>query len=652
MPGDVRITIAGKTYPLVSDTGLPSGKRAIERVYRPTNGGDPSRIQRVTWKLGGPIGASWESRSGYLGVDYTQNIETRWQDRIFSLGKRTAVSLSASQPPVFGATTNSMFGTAYFGTSYFGGVQVITGTSSSSGDVVRHFEELQGYLLVFHGSIVNQLGPLITPSFSIVDTETLPSQPFDVERWDTLVWVCYGPSTWMSQIFQAAESGLTIVHGFGSTEDLYVTALAAGSDRLWFGKYLANKHTISYTFDQFNTRANPFAVGDPSEGVNGIGPFGPYTYVGKTNGLYSFNDQGKPVPLSKALEGHRSLYNGDQWADAGFGWNYAITDVGLRAISGSTDNPVGIGERMPQFTGHGGRVTAIWPERGELFVAYLTTAGNAYMYRCLFSDETAGTGQPDLYPFRYLTSTEVGAIFSTNTPTNTIVIWGENGNIAYETISRDGRDDTFAARLYSTSGGIWYGTTLDREPHLIKTLRLARLRALNVEFCSDWQLAMTYDVDPWIAETSRVYINVGQLMDKPGYYTLRPTAGPGGGTSEGPAPMENISGRTLRPRLTQRAEGPNAETLPPELNGTLEVEYDERPEMIWEVRCLVEAGDRPERRVNEIARLADNNTEGPVRISIPNDSSKYAMVAGVERKDIFGDGVEAIEVTLHIWDSE
>lgn len=661
------LRIGDKEYPVVHDTDMPDGKRAVRREHRPTNQNDAARLKRVQWDISGPIGNSRESIAGTLATDYTQNLETRFRQRLFSLGKRTAVDIdgSGTNPPVLSATTPSVFGTAYFGTSYFGGTQVTSGSGSSSssggfsGDVVRHFAEQQGYLLVFHGALVTQVGPLSTNTWSIVETELLPAQVISVAHWQSWVWVAHEPVQRMTLITESSAAGMNVNVNFGAF-DFNVTALAEGSDRLWFALQRTTDDSspqqplaiptnkVSYTLTQFATYANPFPVGDTFLRVNGIGSFGPYTHIGKLNGPFSFTDQGKPAPLSRSLYKHNSVHNGSRWADPGWGWHYYISDTGLRAINQSgIDNPVAIGERMPAFTGHGGRPTAVHAERGEMWVAYLLDSGVSYMYRCTFGAETAGTGQPEMYPSRYMAATEFGAITSTNTTTNTSIVWGENGDIAYETIDRFGRDDQFTARRYSDSGGIWYGTTLDRDPHLLKTIRLARIRVLNVEDCSDWQLAVTFDLDPW--DTDPEYMDWGPLMFVPGQYTLRPTAGVGG------QPIPKISGRNFKIRLTQRAEGPNAETLPPEVNGPVEVEYDERPAMIEEVTLMLEGGPSINTRIAELVQFASESSNGPELVQLPGDlprDRKWAMVAGEpQRKDLKGDGVEVIEIVLQVWES-
>lgn len=663
---DTQISIAGQTYSLVADSLLPSGKRAITRSTLDTPGRSPGRIRRVQWEYG-PIGNSRESVSGKLATDYTQNIETRWPQRLLSIGKRTAVSLSSVNPPAVSATTNGFFGTAYFGTSYFGGTATTSGSGSSggvvSGDIVRVLDEQQGMIFAGHGAIDTMINPA---TWTPVMSTTMPAIILDMTQWGgtdatgSIGLIALGATT--GAYYRGVNPAIPQAYyganfSFNGGDIMYAKGFALGSDRLWWVGALgetdgvSRRNKVSYSLDLVSA-APPFQVGDAIVNANGLTAFGPFTFVGKDNGIFTFTDQGKPVPLSRALEGHRSQNNGRRGVDPGWGWAYMITDMGLRALNGSTDNPVGIGESMPEFTGHAGRPTAVWQEGGELYVSYLTDAGHSYVYRGKFGPSTAGSGQPELYPFRYLASTEVGAIRSTNTTTNPTLYWGENGNIAYEEIDRYHRDDTWASRLYDTTATPrrWYGTTLDRDPHLIKSFRQARVRVLNVEYCSDWQLAMAFDVEPWHDPT---YIDIGPLMDTVGttptsvngYYDLF--------ASNASAPSKVTWGCNMKPRLTQRAEGTHAETLPPEISGYLEVEYDERPDEIERVTCVISLGTNPQSKYDDLKALEGESTEGPVAIRLPGANARtpqYAMVADVsDYKDIKGDGVMSCQVVLDLW---
>jgi hypothetical protein len=151
---------------------------------------------------------------------------------------------------------------------------------------------------------------------------------------------------------------------------VYASAIKRGSDRAWYIDADQNGTTfnfVGYTLDAFVTLASPFPVGDPLVGMNGIGPFNSLTAVGEYDGIYTFTDQGKSVPLSRALDSLHSSLNGAQFADPGFGWNYYNAITGLRAHTFTgVDNPVGIGPGQRNFTGHNGLATALYAALGEL----------------------------------------------------------------------------------------------------------------------------------------------------------------------------------------------------------------------------------------------------------------------------------------------
>jgi hypothetical protein len=98
MPQDSAVVINGETYLLVADSQLPKGKRAWTRDVRPSQPSDPT-VQRVAkWALSGPIGQSNERNDGFLGVDYTVDMDTRYDDLLIPAAKPNLVSLDANDP--------------------------------------------------------------------------------------------------------------------------------------------------------------------------------------------------------------------------------------------------------------------------------------------------------------------------------------------------------------------------------------------------------------------------------------------------------------------------------------------------------------------------------------------------------------------------
>jgi hypothetical protein len=617
-------------FGVVQDSLLPAGKRAIVSNYRATNVSDPGRIRVATWEIWGPIGASRESVSGILATDYVQNLDTRFPRRLLSKGARNAVTLTTKDP-------TNVSGTGKLGEFKLGDLTNKLGGPVSASHNVTHFDEQDGRLYAHRGKLSTQV---LISSWAVQATAIHPEEVAGAVGYFGKGRVGLGAAAKMRTRVSASSTGA--VYEETTTligEDVYAGPLAVGSDRCWFITKGSNgelENLVGYTLDGFQTINNPFPVGDARVKANGIGPFGPFTFFGNRKGLNSFTDQGKPVPLSRALSGHDSEHNGKQFADTGWGWNYAITDVGLRALTSHIDNPVGIGERMREFNGHGGRPTAIWPERGELFVVYQTAAGDSYAYRGVFGASTAQTGQPDFYPWWYKASTTCEAVFSTNTPTNTALVWGEGTNMAYETISRDGRDDLFSARTYEITQG-------------------------------SWKVAWSFDEDD--------YLQIGEITED-GYHTVRPVQEQVG------VPLLNISGRSMKPRLVLDETGSTDEgtwfgteldrdphliktlrlnrlrtknlgsnAASPEVNGTLEVEYDERPEYITETAVAIQLDSMSKEGVITLLESYRDAAE-PLKVRLPDRTGdSYAMVANVtNRRDIKPDGIEAIDLILHIWD--
>lgn len=649
------------TLDIVADDavgGKGSGKRAIQRSYRDANASDVGRIRRVEWHYGGPygaIGASLLSSSQRLGIDFVQNLESRWDERLISSIAQTAVTLSGDDPPGVGS---------YFGTSYFGstlGVPTYFGAADIGGQDVVVFDEQEGYLFAERGAVSTQIEMLSTP-WSVINSVVLGAGIRDSTHWRGNVYLAMGPTLPQQRRYSVSGAGAFYENTVSTSPagNVYSSAIKRGSDRAWYVDAAEGGLTfnwVGYTLDAFANLASPFQVGDPDIGVNGIGAFGPLTDFGSEDNIYSFTDQGKPVPLSKAMDALHSAMNGSQFADPGFGWNYYLSVMGLRALNlQGDDNPVGIGERMRGFTGHNGICTAIFAARGELWCVYLTSAGDLYGYRGVFGPETAETGQPLFFPWFYDGASTCTAIFSSTTPNpgtqNVTMIRADGTDLTHMQIAANGRDD-LAATAYSVAGGTAYLTTFDKDPNLLKTLRLVRLQTRGLESGSSWAVSMGFDTSP-IAPTTATYTAIGTVATN-GYKTTQPVlAG---------IPLDNISGRTIKPRLVQVAAGASAATTPPELRGTLEIEYDERPDQIEEIHVIVKLDmTSPSDNAvwDRLRQLVGSQVYNPFKLQLPDDlppgvsaasggGQKYGFLQSVTaRTDVVGE-LEAVELAFECW---
>lgn len=648
---------------IVEDGKIVGGKRAIQRSYRDSNGSDPGRIKRLEWGFGGErggipvgaIGASQFSQAGFLGLDFSQNLESRWDGRLISSIAQTTVTLSGLDPPGTGA---------YFGTSYFsaGGVgSAYFGSGGIIGQDVIVFDEQSGRLFAHRGSLSTQVN---LSTWAVEATQAQDAVVRWAESWYGYGRIALGPSVPMQTRVGVSSSGSMYADtvSVSPPADVYANYVTGhGSDRAWIvdaSQAGSTFNNANFTLDSFETMAAPFQVGDPMVGVNGIGPFGPVTSFGSQNQVASFTDQGKPVPLSTALAALLSPVNGQQFANPGFGWNYYISVMGLRAhdLRGN-DNPIGIGERMRGFTGHNGIPTAIFAARGELWVVYETSAGNIYGYRGVFGAQTANTGQPLFFPWFYAAATTCGAVFSSTTPNigtqSLTIVRGSGTNMTYMTIAANGRDD-LASTIYSVAGGVGYLTTYDENPNLLRTLRLARVKARGMTSGSSWAVAVGFDTSP-TNPTGSTYTTIGTITTD-GYKVLTPVSGS--------APIAGISGHTVKPRVTQTAAGSGASSTPPELYGTLELEIEERPDQIEaiEVAVKMEGANVSQNMLWTLLQaLVGSQTDGPFKIQLPDDlapavstgsggGQKYGMVEAVtSRSDIKDGAFEAVTVSIQCW---
>ena len=617
MARDGTLVIGDRPFTLAQDSNLPSGKRALARESRPSQSSDPSRLGQATWQIGGtPIGASREGQDGQLRTDYADNLDTRFDDLLIPAPAATAITLNGSDPP--GSSTAMFYGTAIYGGGVYQG-----GTAASVAGNVQHIDEQAGYLFFHRGPFSTQ----VNQSWSVVQTLAMGSVVSGAENWKGFGWVGLSGGTAMLKRTGVTSTGATYTDVTVGGSNVYAGALKKGTDRLWMVN--ADTNQARYTLDAFVSISNSFDVGDSAMTLNGIGTIGPYTIFGSEDGVFGFTDSGKPVRVNEALRGHRSANNGSRHASQ-WGWDYYVTDIGLYAWTPNVNNPVGL-EANDGFEGPiDGRPTTVFAWREYLFATYLTTGGDSYVILGKFGPSTAATGQPEWFPFLKFSSTESECIWATSLPTNPTLLIGSGTNAVRVTMGRRGRDIADSNYTFSTAGGTWYGTTMTRGQNLHKYLRSASLQTEDCSSTKTWRLAVSCDGDS--------YQNVGALISTDGHHILKPTTGS--------APMATVDFHTLKPRLTATND---SATTPPKVRGHLTVTYDERPEMVTEIRAalLVKPGD-----VAALEEAIGHEQHSPQRISLPGDAGTYyGFVTAVGPvADLRGDGIETVQVSVLLWD--
>ena len=566
----------GERYQLVSESMLPAGKRAWTRIKRKSEPSDPGVQKVAQWRLSGPIGLSREDVSGgSLAVDYTQNMDTLYENMLLPGPARNPIDVTAGLPP---STPVPYDGFAYDTAPYDGG------TSSYLGTAVAYIDEDRGSLFFHDGASSTQIEP----------------------------------------------SGMT----------------AVGPDRIWMvDPEDPNESSLRYSLDALATRSNAYPIGDPGIPSTGLGTYGRSAIVGSELGAYGFNELGQPTRVLESLRGQRSVLNGE-WITTLWGWTYITTSIGLKAtIPGQVENPAGPGADR-RYEGPNGRVTAIWPYKDALFAASLTADGDAYVYRGEFDDgryggNTPSTGRPAWFPFCYLSSVEAGVIFSTALRTNPTLLVGEDGEASYWTLSELDRDIDDPLYRYHTGSSVWHGTTMMRNPNLHKNARYFTFLAENCDASNKFQIAISVD--------GGAYVDVGTTIVSDGHGEVFPTnAG---------VPLTTVNGHFFKTRITCTSA---STTTPPTLRGTLDMVYDERPNMLTQHTFFVELGaTRKGFNSSELdfttltSLLADHGVgaASPFAFQVPGETDTvYGLVVDVsDVSDMKPDAIQQAQITVQEW---
>lgn len=623
MPGKGQIALAGHTYTLAAETQLPSGSRVYTRDRRRTQPGDPGRLVTREWRLSGPIGQSRQSRAGALGLDWAQDLETRFTDLLTSAPAVTTVGLSTLDPSGEGSLLSFPLG---------GGNTLGGGVSASD---VTHFDEDRSFLYCHRGRLSTKVDP---SDWSVDATVVWDAKVRGASAWFGKGVIGLGPGAKAQRRTTVGSpdvyADVTLNFGSGSVS-AYFNELRKGTDRLWAVRddpAGSDANRLTFIVDDMVTGSNSLIVGDPGIPATGIGVWGPLMVAGSEVGAFSFTETGVSVQLLPAVEGHRHVSNGQQFAEM-WGWLYVKTDLGLYAvIPGQTANPVGIGSQMMrEFEGFDGKPSAIFKHRESLYVVYRTSGSVTHILRGEFNPQvTPGSGQPDFYPLR-TRSAEVKAFTATSIPGRPTLVWGEGTNLGYASLGNSGgRDIDDTAYPFSVAGGIWYGSTLTESPHLKKTLRFGEFRTENCTASNSWALAVSVDRGS--------YVSVGAAVVANGYQRVFPV-------SAG-APLTTVTGYSLKPRLTQVAA---SSTTPPQLRGTLALTYDERPDHVLETDVLLVV------EPNQLAALEalDDPTNGtPIEVVLPGETTvRYGFVTGIAARDLKGDAVTGAAVKVILWET-
>ena len=133
---------------------------------RPSQAADPASLVIVEWRIDGPMGTSYEDITdggGYLGIDYTANADSRWNN-VLSLGPlANSVTLSGKDE----TWTGGVYDASYYDAAYY--------DATPSAGTIAGFAVMRGagtqYLYVIRGRYVSKVD---LSDMTLKETHTLP----------------------------------------------------------------------------------------------------------------------------------------------------------------------------------------------------------------------------------------------------------------------------------------------------------------------------------------------------------------------------------------------------------------------------------------------------------------------------------------------
>ena len=632
MPGTNEVhfgaTGAVHVWEIAGESLLPKGKRGYVRKSRASQESDPGVPKTATWRIT-KLGYSRETEDGFLGTDFA-TLETRFENQLTSLGAVSSTTLSSADPP--NATASSMLGAFQLGASMLGG-----GTAASAPIVITHIKEAGAQLFVARGAYVTQVNPA---TWAVVATKALGAAVRGMAFWFNKLRLGMGGTLAIQTVTGVnASSVATFTDEQVSGSDTNGKEMEVVANRLWWVRADpagTNENRLRFTEDDFVSQSSGFVVGDPGVPATAVIPVGQsgYTLVGSETGVHGFTPEGITFNVLLALRDAKSQDNARKSAYQ-FGWTYITTSLGLYAIKGTTVNPVGIGtDSMSGFEGFDGKPLAVLAWRESVFVAYENSAGTTWrILHGHFNPElTPGSGELDWHLVASRTVGQIKSLGATSTSTLPTIVWGEGANaLARIAKGRAGRDISDSSYTYSTSGGQWFGATLQRNNFTRKTIRWGRFITEDCDASNTWTLAVSMDGGSYTNIGSSVTTNGAQKV-VPATLTSAPT------------------GFAPKPRLTQVAA---SSTTPPKVRGTIEIGYDERPDMVLECAFVLHLTSRLElTRLEQYVDGAHADGRQPLEIRLPGDSTlRYGYITAVEEQDLTDAGVIGAAVTMLLVDA-
>lgn len=500
--------------------------------------------QYVQWRMDGPALNSYADEGGFLGCDYTVDMDTRWDNICVLAPKRNVIDLDDFDS---GDTLENAHKAVLAEGSSLVLLYILRGTRPAKVNLATMANINSGIQLA---SVATDV--LVTKSAggTLEVTFAMNGDPMEIIT-------AIGATTDTTSINDETEE--IRILGRGAKKGSQQQIIGLGGDPN--GQRIASNILAgSVTMDASAWTSLEVLTGDDIT-FTGFGLDGDFQILGTSKGPYYFNENRltyypmfEEMRMDESLEHCRVMFN----------WFYLGTVItfrdGMRWWSGGNSESFGLERYLLNTSPVRGRPTAVSGDRKWLYVNYYDDE-NDDSWLTAWRPRTSGDkGTEPMVPYiighldgiasRFLT--HVGN--ANGARTNPAVVGGHDGNAYYWVKGRDPIREYTDANYRFQLSGTWYGTEWRAQPRMKKFIEFIEFEPENVS--ATQTITVSVSVDGGAAQQiGGVVSEVGQN----GYVRL--------------IPKEDIGGWRIKPQV---AFATGSDSSSPRIRGPLRIGF--RPE--------------------------------------------------------------------------
>lgn len=605
-----RVIIDSKPYKVLSWTAS----------QRPSQAADPAALVIAEWKIDSPMGSSYEDISegfGGLGIDYTDNTDSRWQNTLTLGPLANSVTLSTKDTTW---TTKVMDSTHVLDSH-------VPDAGPAAGNITG-FALMEGagtvYLYVLRGRYVTKVD---VSDFTVKETHVLPEAGTSILATTTATGVrevSVGMPTHAYQVMNSIATPPNNDNWVVNADNVVCRILGAGNDRivgagkdnLGIGNVVAG-NVLTGAVTMADPAWNDIASIPGSVTVTGFGLDGPFYVVMTDEGPYMLDEEKREffqlVPEIPRSTENRVVGN----------WSFLGTLLGL--ATGARYSRFGSGESyglenfrlntsVVQGFMTGQAASARWSYEAWYNEVEADTTIIAWRNRLMGDGHAYSVLSP--FPLVSVANARVNAIANIDTAsgkrTNPTLVYGEGAStLRYLTLGRQAREISDSNYRFASTGTA-YLTEMKRYPGMIKQLQAVEFETADAAAGKTVTFGVSVDGAAAVTLTAVATNGWQRLLFVDG----------------SAVPLTTTTGKNIKPQL---AFSTDAATTSPKVKGPLRLTMKVRPRMTEQVDCVLAVVDdenyAPSKKVeDDLFALEEGGT-----YLVENDPEMDSYYVDVER---------------------